>query len=116
VVADDTAVTVALGVGVAQLFGWGIAVGRAAGRPPPLVALSAVMTTALGLGVVALEVIVHYPGLLGPVARRHRCPAGTERARPGARPRHWAWVACPQLAAGGPSRPRPAPSARRAAS
>jgi hypothetical protein len=59
VVKTDTAVTIAIGVGVVQLFGYGILAGRRLGLSRGSTIVVGVVNGALGLLVVALKVLVH---------------------------------------------------------
>jgi hypothetical protein len=55
---QDQSLDLALGVAVAQLFLWGVAVGRAAGRRWPMALVVGSVDLALGLAIVALKVFV----------------------------------------------------------
>jgi hypothetical protein len=57
-VSQDQALDVALWVAVAQLFGWGVVVGRAIGRSWGSAMVVGLVDLALGLGIVALKVFV----------------------------------------------------------
>jgi hypothetical protein len=55
---QDQSLDLALGVAVAQLFLWGVAVGRAVGRPWPSAVVVGLVDLGLGLAIVALKVFV----------------------------------------------------------
>ncbi len=55
----STAVTVALGISIAQLVGWGIAVGRRTFDGWPAALLSGAVDGLLGLAIVVLKTLVH---------------------------------------------------------
>jgi hypothetical protein len=55
----DAAVTVALAVSIAQLVGWGVAVGRRTFASWPAALLSGVVDGMLGLAIVVLKTLVH---------------------------------------------------------
>jgi hypothetical protein len=58
-VSRDTAVDLAVGVGLVELFGWGLAVGRKLGQRLPLAVLTGLANCALGAALVALKGLVH---------------------------------------------------------
>ena len=58
VLPQDQALDFALAVAVVQLFLWGVAVGRAAGRRWPMALVVGTVDLALGLAIVALKVFV----------------------------------------------------------
>ena len=58
-VSTQTAVDVAIAVGVAGLFAWGLAIGRASGSSWQASLLGAVISASFGLVVVALKALVH---------------------------------------------------------
>jgi hypothetical protein len=60
VLEHDTAVTVAIVVGLAELFGWGIAVGRAMGLAVPLILLTGAVNVGLGGLMVVLKALLHH--------------------------------------------------------
>ncbi len=55
----DAAVNVAIALGLAELFGWGLAVGRRLGQPLPLAVLTGIANCGLGAVLVALKGLVH---------------------------------------------------------
>jgi hypothetical protein len=55
----DTGVTVALGISIAQLVGWGVAVGRRTFASWPAALLSGAFDGLLGVALVALKTLVH---------------------------------------------------------
>jgi hypothetical protein len=59
VLSRDTAINLAIALALADLFGWGVAVGRASRQRPARAALSGFLNVALGGVVVALKVVVH---------------------------------------------------------
>jgi hypothetical protein len=59
IVSDHTAVNIAIGVGVLELFGWGLAAGRKLGLSTTGTMLAGVTNGALGLVIVGLKVVVH---------------------------------------------------------
>jgi hypothetical protein len=59
IVSDDTAVYIAIGAGVVELFGWGFAAGRKLGLSTRGTLLAGTVNGALGLVIVGLKVIVH---------------------------------------------------------
>jgi hypothetical protein len=59
VLSRTAAIDVAIALALADLFGWGVAVGRALHQAPPRAALSGFVNVALGGVVVALKVVVH---------------------------------------------------------
>jgi hypothetical protein len=59
VVKTDTAVAIAIGVGVAELFGYGIIAGRRLGLSRGGIVVVGVVNGALGLLIVLLKVLVH---------------------------------------------------------
>jgi hypothetical protein len=58
VFSTSTAVDLAIGAGVAALFGWGVVIGRRSGRNAFHTALAAVVSASFGLVIVALKVFV----------------------------------------------------------
>jgi hypothetical protein len=56
---DETSVYVALGIGVAELAGWGFATGRREQLGPVRTTALIGMNIALGLAVVALKLVIH---------------------------------------------------------
>jgi hypothetical protein len=58
-VSDDTSVTLALGVGVAQLAAWGIAVGAREKLGPLQTFWVTAINVSLGLAVVLLKLLIH---------------------------------------------------------
>jgi len=56
---NDTSVAVALGIGVAELAGWGVAIGRREQLGALRVAAVTALNVALGLAVVALKLVIH---------------------------------------------------------
>jgi hypothetical protein len=58
-VKTDTAVTIAIGVGVAELFGYGIVAGRRLNLSGVGVIVVGVVNGGLGLLIVLLKVLVH---------------------------------------------------------
>lgn len=56
---DDTAVYLALGIGVAELAGWGIATGRKDQLGPLRTGLLIALNVGLGLTMVALKLLIH---------------------------------------------------------
>jgi hypothetical protein len=58
-VSRDTAVNVAIGLGLAELFAWGFAVGRRLGQALPLAVLTGLANCALGAVLVALKGLLH---------------------------------------------------------
>jgi hypothetical protein len=59
VVSTQTAVDVAIAVGVVALFSWGLAIGRASGSSWAAALIGAMISAAFGLVVVGLKAIVH---------------------------------------------------------
>ena len=59
VISDDTAISLSIGLAVAQLFGWGYAAGRAGHGRRPAALVSALITGSLGLVLVVLKIAVH---------------------------------------------------------
>jgi hypothetical protein len=55
----NTALSIALAVGVAQLFGWGLVIGRRSGFSVVHALLSAALTGAFGVVIVVLKIAVH---------------------------------------------------------
>jgi hypothetical protein len=55
----NTTVSLAIGVGVAMLFLWGLAFGRYTSSSWPAALLSGTLTGSLGLVIVALKAVVH---------------------------------------------------------
>jgi len=58
-VSDDTSVTLALGIGVAQLAGWGIAIGAREKLGTLRTFLVTAINISLGLAVVVLKLLIH---------------------------------------------------------
>lgn len=58
-VSRDTAVNIAIAAGLAELFGWGLAVGRRLGQALPLAILTGVANCGLGAVLVILKGLVH---------------------------------------------------------
>jgi hypothetical protein len=59
VLSRDTAIDVAMALALADLFGWGVVIGRASGQSRAGVLLSGLLNVALGGVVVFLKVLVH---------------------------------------------------------
>jgi hypothetical protein len=59
VVSTETAVDVAIAVGVVALFSWGLAIGRDSGSSWPAALFGAAISAGFGLVVVGLKAIVH---------------------------------------------------------
>jgi hypothetical protein len=59
IVETDTAVNIAIGAGVVELFAWGIAVGRKLKLSTGATIVAGVVNGALGLVIVLLKVLVH---------------------------------------------------------
>jgi hypothetical protein len=59
VLSESTAVTLALGAGLADLFGWGYLAGRAADQGPLRAATSALLAVGLGTVMVLLKGLLH---------------------------------------------------------
>jgi hypothetical protein len=59
VLEDRLAVRIALWVGVAQLVGWGIDVGRQRGRSWPVALLGGLVNGVFGVIIVLLDVLLH---------------------------------------------------------
>ena len=59
IVDTDTAVNIAIGAGVVELFAWGIAAGRKLELSTGATVLAGVVNGALGLVIVLLKVLVH---------------------------------------------------------
>jgi hypothetical protein len=55
----ETAVDLAIAVGVMALFGWGLAIGRGSGSSWIVTLTGAVLSASFGLAVVALKALVH---------------------------------------------------------
>ncbi len=55
----DTGVTLGLGLGVLSLFGWGLVIGRRSQFNWPRTVVVASFSSALGLAIIALELLVH---------------------------------------------------------
>lgn len=55
----DTAVNVGLGLGVASLFGWGLVIGRRSAFGWGRTVVVAMISSALGVAILALELLVH---------------------------------------------------------
>jgi hypothetical protein len=60
VLSRDTAVNLAYVVGLLDLFGWGIAIGRALDQPGSRAVLTGLVNVALGAVVVVLKALVHH--------------------------------------------------------
>lgn len=60
VLSRTTAVTLALAISVAQLVGWGVAVGRRTFESWPAALLSGAVDGLLGMAVIALKTLVHH--------------------------------------------------------
>ena len=59
VLKEPVAVRLALWIGVVQLFGWGIEVGRRRGRAWPAALLVGLVNGAFGMVIIVLEVLLH---------------------------------------------------------
>jgi VIT1/CCC1 family predicted Fe2+/Mn2+ transporter len=59
VLSRDTAIDVAMALALADLFAWGVAVGRASDQPRGRAVLSGLLNVALGAIVVGLKLLVH---------------------------------------------------------
>jgi hypothetical protein len=59
VLSAPTAVDLAIGLGVAALFGWGLVIGRRSGLPPFQTVGAAFVSASFGVAIVLLKVLVH---------------------------------------------------------
>jgi hypothetical protein len=55
----DTAITIGLALGMIQLFGWGVYIGRLQGLGPPRAIIVGLIDCSFGLLIVAIETLVH---------------------------------------------------------